>query len=256
MSRFLLLYDAPSSGGGGGGGGVDPATLTPAEHYNDTTVSATPVYWVDIVGSAAAFDSKGAGILPTTYNSLACWNNTNGADYYFRSASSTPRAMQWANTENWITIYMVIGLSSSFNNSGYPFQFIDGAGGGSGVFGYATQGTGVMSFIVRDGTPNTMTQLTGDLRDSTPRVYAWRIKNVTNDGISDLWINDVKSATVTVNPFVPIASDGNSTLFNTVTTGEGAWLSQFCEVILFKAEHTDDQCSGISQFLMAKWGLS
>lgn len=247
MRSFLLLYDAPSDDTGP----LDPATLSPAEHYLETTWNGSG-HWTN-GQTAGVFDTRTSGITATTVNSLKAYVSNGTTTQILRSLSSTPIALQFADTETWITYYMVFAVSAGAPVNRYPFWMAET--GGDEHFGFHNA-DGTVGFWWRDVSNRAATQVTpAAVSDGNPRVYAWRVNNVTNAVVADLWVNGTKNTTVSTNPMTKIANTSTPNLFNTVIANN-AFQGTWCELIQFKAEHTDGQIERVTTFLKSKWGIT
>lgn len=249
MSKLLTLL-APSSGGGASGP-TDPATLSPYEHYTETNWVSND--WECNITNAE-FDTKSVHITATTVNGLTAYQSDGYALSALSSISSSPRSLYY-DAGGDMTFYFVFRIYTGVTGK-YLYWLPDAVDGNKGLIGYVT-GAGKPSFYARDNSSRDLIiTSTNAQNDNNPHVYAYRLHNVTNEAYADLWVDNVKETQVTLSPWTQIYNNAQIPKLVGDYTGNNSARMTLCEVAYFKTAHTDDQCSGVSQFLMSKWGVS
>jgi len=245
MSRFLLLYVTTDSGGIG----TDPVTLTPTEHYKEDDWTAGPT-WTDNVASTKTWDTSAGVITAGTQNSLTVYEG-DGAAGTKLGTTSTPKAIQWLQTDDWITLYIVMKIQTSLNK--YVLAF---AGAVTRFFWLISDADGKLAVSSRNNTGNTLSVLSGVINDNAFRVYAIRLKNVDGDGVLDVWVNSTKLTGDTDAGYNSNeVGTGAQNLYNNPGATASADVS-FGELIMFKAEHSDEVIGNVIDFLGDKWGIT
>jgi hypothetical protein len=253
MSSLLTLFEAPASAAWDG----DPADLTPAEWYNETTWfwEGEPD-WRELTGGAnQAFDTMtgAAAITPTSKNSLTCYESAAAGSLH--SLSATRNFSEWLTTDPWITIYIVARWDGGADDT---LLWFDGAQANelwrvkvssSNQFYTQVRATNSESLIISPGVDST---------SSGWHVWAIRIHNITGAGVID-WFQEQETPVNVTNASWVAMGIGVQTNINRIFSNNSLtekWDGALAELILFKEEHTDAQVQAINSFLATKWGIT
>lgn len=242
MSRFLLLYGSEAESAGP----LDPATLSPVEHYKETGWSAGPD-WTDSIGSTAAFASHSGTITSTTQNSLTVYETASGRIL----SETTPKSIaSWTDSETAITLYIVARWDGTIGQTVIYFGgnqinelFRMKSNTGDELY-IQHQETGGEDLILNPA----MTMTSGW------QIWAVRIANVTGAGVMDFFSKQGAAVNVANASWVATDMLGNNYLFNNNTSTE-PWDGALAEVILFTDAHDDATIGRVNAFLADKWGI-
>jgi len=231
-------------------GPLDPATLSPDEHYKEDGWSAG-ITWSSAGVQKWNFDA-GTSPTPGTQNGLTYYQSVGSANII---SNTTPKSLTFAVTDTGITLYLVVRPDSGLRNR--TVFYLTG-NNGNRLWRVKIDSVGQFYTQARDGgAQNLIINPSGAIDNSTFQVWVLRIKNVTGDGALDVWLNLVKNSVINASwtaTLIDAFWSGN-TIWNN-DGGAEAWRGAFAEMIFFKALHTDITIERVIAFLKTKWAIT
>ena len=156
-------------------------------------------------------------------------------------------------TDAWITMYVVTRWDGGISNSLYEVVGLVA----NNKIQLRTAGTNQLQLLHQCSTLETLT-LTSSVNAISAgwQVWAWRMKNVTGDGILS-WHNRQDIPQSIVNPsWTAMSTDvgSDNRLYSNIAKTE-FWDGALGEIILFKDRHSDGTIKRVNQYLERKWAI-
>lgn len=158
-------------------------------------------------------------------------------------------------TDTWITMYIVTRWDGGISDTAYEII----AEEANNKIQLRTTGTDQLQLVHVCNTSQTLTLTSSNNAiKSGWQVWAWRMKNVTGDGILS-WHNRQDAPQTIENPsWTAMRTDGgigsDNNLFSNLAKTE-FWDGAFGELILFKNWHSDKTIRRVNKFLEEKWAI-
>ncbi len=247
---LILLYGSAA----GGAGPVDPATLSPSEHYDNTVGSGrTNGDWFSKIAGTIGWNAGGgaASLFSQTQNGLEYFETDAGGTAL--SGNTTPRPVVCDDVDmSYIWLFKIRatnpgsdGMFTQTGENGDVELSID-IGAGGAITYYAEDKSKNISSIAISG---------GDKRDNTWHIMGMSLANATNGAMS-VYFDDGAVQTYTPAAWAP--SHYNGALW----AGDKMYGNPYCawtgiaEVIFWRSKIiTAEEFAGVRLWLIDKWGL-
>ena len=250
----LLLNLKGAAGGGGGVRPVDPATLSPSEHYDESVASARANNnWTDKIGGTVRwnFGAGAASLFAQTQNGLTYYETDNLGTPF--GSTTTPRP--FVNNDQDASFIWVVKVRAT--NPGSDWFFKQTGENANVEARMQMSAGGVPTCYFEDKSKNVSSLvIDGDIRDNDWKIYVITFKNAST-GELIVYKKDLTSANYT--PPAWVASHFNGALW----AGENLYGTPYCawtgiaELIFWRNKIlTAEEAQGVILWLKSKWAIT
>ncbi len=233
---------------------INPATLNPAEHYNELTWNTTPLEWRDVAdGADRAFDTKTGGVISsTTQNSLLCYESAASSSLYWNASSLKPMS-SWVVDDEYITMYFVVRWDGSITD--YVLEWLGEVANTNLVLAMTT-GDRVFWKFTDSGT-NILQLYPVTVMSAGWQVWCFKFQNKTNDAVATFYNQQESAISVSQSTWIK-SGIGDYLSVNRLFSNNPLtlkWDGALAEIILFRDNHSDNTIGRVNQFLQNKWDI-